>query len=554
MHNRLIARLAAAASLVAVSSLAPAQWSIDPAANQAVAPAGTTAVLPKIAPTADGGAYVGWFESVPGPTFYKVRLQRYDACGRRVFAADGLLISDKPQLSSTVDWDLRSDAQNHALIAFTDDRAGGGDRDIVAYRISPTGEFVWGNDGVLLSNNSNFEADPRIVQTSDGNYTVLWPRTVQPANQPPRGLVIQRLDPLGNKLLTSTPDEITNGLLVAGSGLGGTAANEVPALADIVASDNASIIAAYARDTRQFSSPRHPTVQKFSPTGQALWNAGAPLVLNAFSMPIAPRIRVVSDNAGGCILTWSDTRRGGNNFDAWVQRVDSAGAIAFPAGGSVVSTNTADRIHISPTDAVPGPDGSVYVFWQELNAAQSQWGLFGNRFDPAGNRLWTDSGFEFAPVDTVNEDFIRAVPAPSGDATVLYFSASGTPSATVRAARVNSAGTPVWSPSPVTIASTPSTKGRLPAAALSTGAAIAAWEDSRSGSTSIFAQRVLPDGSLGQPPCPGDFNCSGGATVQDIFEFLAAWFAGLGNADFNGVSGITVQDIFDFLAAWFTGC
>ena len=54
--------------------------------------------------------------------------------------------------------------------------------------------------------------------------------------------------------------------------------------------------------------------------------------------------------------------------------------------------------------------------------------------------------------------------------------------------------------------------------------------------------------------CFADFNCSGATNVQDIFDFLAAWFAGNPNADFNGVGGINIQDIFDFLAAWFMGC
>ena len=58
----------------------------------------------------------------------------------------------------------------------------------------------------------------------------------------------------------------------------------------------------------------------------------------------------------------------------------------------------------------------------------------------------------------------------------------------------------------------------------------------------------------GPPPCPADFNTSGTLNVQDIFDFLAGWFAASPAADFNHVSGLTVQDIFDFLAAWFTGC
>ena len=54
--------------------------------------------------------------------------------------------------------------------------------------------------------------------------------------------------------------------------------------------------------------------------------------------------------------------------------------------------------------------------------------------------------------------------------------------------------------------------------------------------------------------CPADFNGVGGLTVQDIFDFLSAWFSGDPRADFNGSGSITVQDIFDFLSAWFAGC
>jgi hypothetical protein len=56
------------------------------------------------------------------------------------------------------------------------------------------------------------------------------------------------------------------------------------------------------------------------------------------------------------------------------------------------------------------------------------------------------------------------------------------------------------------------------------------------------------------PACPADFNGTGGLSVQDIFDFLAAYFNGDLAADFNGVGGLSVQDIFDFLAAYFAGC
>jgi hypothetical protein len=54
--------------------------------------------------------------------------------------------------------------------------------------------------------------------------------------------------------------------------------------------------------------------------------------------------------------------------------------------------------------------------------------------------------------------------------------------------------------------------------------------------------------------CLPDFNRSGALSVQDIFDFLNAWFAGECAADFNGMGGLSVADIFDFLNAWFAGC
>ncbi len=54
--------------------------------------------------------------------------------------------------------------------------------------------------------------------------------------------------------------------------------------------------------------------------------------------------------------------------------------------------------------------------------------------------------------------------------------------------------------------------------------------------------------------CRADFNGSGAATVQDIFDFLAAYFGNAPTADVNLSGAISVQDIFDFLAAYFAGC
>jgi hypothetical protein len=58
-----------------------------------------------------------------------------------------------------------------------------------------------------------------------------------------------------------------------------------------------------------------------------------------------------------------------------------------------------------------------------------------------------------------------------------------------------------------------------------------------------------------RPACPGDFDCSGGRPdYHDILEFLDAWFAREPRADINASGAFTVQDVLDFLAAFFATC
>jgi probable HAF family extracellular repeat protein len=56
------------------------------------------------------------------------------------------------------------------------------------------------------------------------------------------------------------------------------------------------------------------------------------------------------------------------------------------------------------------------------------------------------------------------------------------------------------------------------------------------------------------PGCPADFNDSGTVTVEDLFEFLAAYFESDSRADVNASGAVTVQDIFDYLLVYFAGC
>lgn len=67
---------------------------------------------------------------------------------------------------------------------------------------------------------------------------------------------------------------------------------------------------------------------------------------------------------------------------------------------------------------------------------------------------------------------------------------------------------------------------------------------------------LLVTGVIGvnPPSCVADFNGNGTANVQDLFDFLNAWFNANPAADINNNTLLDVQDIFDFLNLWFAGC
>lgn len=70
--------------------------------------------------------------------------------------------------------------------------------------------------------------------------------------------------------------------------------------------------------------------------------------------------------------------------------------------------------------------------------------------------------------------------------------------------------------------------------------------------SSIVQVGILPGD--GAPPCRADVNGSGSVSVQDVFDFLSAYFSGTAAGDFNQSGAVSVQDIFDYLTAYFVGC
>src|SRR5690349_20305532 len=180
------------------------QWSTNPSVNLQISDLNGDQATPKIAATTDGGCYIAWFDNRSGS--YAMYLQRLNAAGVKQFTADGLLVSNNPQNTSLVDYDLICDANNNAILIFTDTRSGGAINPF-AYMISPAGAQMWGANGVTLSDSVNsFQAIPRVVATSDGNYIFIWR-----IGSGPQKIAMQKLNAAGVKQWGASPVYITSG-------------------------------------------------------------------------------------------------------------------------------------------------------------------------------------------------------------------------------------------------------------------------------------------------------------------------------------------------------
>jgi len=484
--------------LLAIINAPLAQWPSDPALNMVVSDMSGEETISKIAPMSDGGCYVSWWNNSSG--MYWFYLQRYDAAGVAQWADDGLLISNHAQDTWLTDYDLAVDSADHAIIAINDLRAGG-DWDIYAYRISPAGAFVWGADGITVSDNTGFEPDPRAIVTPAGNIVIAW--------QEDAVIHIRKFGPDGLEFWPVITLTATYGL-------------SIPRLA--TAESDGFILQMLVAQGQYYYSPKYLYAQKFDINGYMIWsgpNGVAVQAAGGFGPQMRPDIE--SDGAGGAYSFWYDSRS--NILHAYAQHILNDGSMAWTANGVVVST-TAGHLQMSPACVPILSTGDLMLFYENTNSDQSMSGLYGQKFNSAGVRQWGNGGIAFVPMTAEPKMLVRAN-CVENDAVVTYLE---NPPGNffldyLMAMRVDGLGSQVWDPSPVTMSSTLSDKGYNSACANVAGQVIAAWQDKRvDPDGDIYLQNINADGTLGPaipPLTPFDLiSPPDGAVLDSCYPFF----------------------------------
>ncbi len=465
---------------VLFASGALAQWPDNPALNLGLSLTSGEGTDPHIVATSDGGCYVSWWDNTSG--HYCMYMQRLNANGDVMWGSNGMLISNHAQDSWITDYTLTVDNTDCAILALNDIRAGG-DWDIYAYRINPAGEFLWGPDGLTVSNDANSDAFPQATVTNNGNIVFAW------SDITAAGVIrMRKVDINGSDLWTPSIKVLTSTY-----GVG------YPRLAR---TDNDGIILQLIiHQGSQYYNPWYMYAHKYDSLGTDLWGANGVLINNAASVQIYMAPDITPDTAGGAFSFWYDSR--GNVLHCYAQHISSHGTVDWTANGVVVST-AVGQIQVSP-DAFYNPTtNELILFYLNKNTDQNQWGVYGQKFNSAGARQWTTNALALVPLSTQERGYVNVKMIDSG-AVVSYFEkpAGDVTNARIKAIRITGAGTPVWAPPAATMCSVLSSKDKLMSCINPLGQFIVTWKDMRSDADGdIFLQNVNADGTLGPIAAP----------------------------------------------------
>jgi hypothetical protein len=446
------------------------QWSTNPAVNNPINILSGEQAIPKIATCPNGDTYIASFSNESGN--YNVRMQRLNALGVAQWETNGILISDNTQASWLTDWDMVADPANHAILVFPDTRNGGAN--VVAYRISPSGSFVWGDDGIVLSTGDG-NYSPKVTVTSAGNAIVAWPQEDV--------IHVQKISPTGSMPWGS------GGITLSQSGITFSWPQLLPVGTD-------EFIMKYFQDSGSFPGiTRHVYAQRYNSAGSGVWSSPTVVANTGGISPWTQIFPFVNDGSDGFYIGWHDDRNNDMLASTWVHHISSSGAPLFPANGVEAST-MGGRNHYYPYLDLPPGSSDVYVFWNEMDANQNQRGIYGQKLTSAGARLWPTTGKVFIEISSTDvlPDGVRHSPT---DVVVFYEESVGGGDYHLKAMRVDADGEFVWTPSSKTICSVASAKVHTEVNGFANNQWILSWEDDRNGQSDIYAQNIQLDGTLG---------------------------------------------------------
>lgn len=200
-------------------------------------------------------------------------------------------------------------------------------------------------------------------------------------------------------------------------------------------------------------------------------------------------LQIISDGAGGAIITWEDARE--SHFDIYSQRIDVHGNILWTKDG--VPICVAPENQNRPKVISDGAGGAI-ITWQDMRSGNGNYDIYAQRIDANGNPQWTTNGM---PVCTeINAQNSPCIATDGAGGAIIIWQDFRTNYADLYAQRINKNGDLLWAKNGVLVCGTSGAQSAPIAVDDGTGGAIVAWQDFRRSYADIFAQRIDGGGNV----------------------------------------------------------
>ncbi len=360
---------------------------------------------------------------------------------------------------------LVSDGSGGAIITWTDARSG--NWDIYAQRVNSIGVAQWTADGVVISAASGSQLNPKLVSDGSGGAIIAW----EDQRNGNIDIYAQRVSSSGMVQWTA------DGVAVS------VAAGNQQSFQLI--SDNSGGAIITWNDSRSGSNDIY--VQRLNGAGLVQWTTNGVAICAAANEQQLPQL--LSDGSGGAIITWQDFRSGVG--DIYAQRVNSSGLAQWAVNGVAIAKLNDE--HWNPKIISDGSGGAI-ITWQDSRSLITFWDIYAQRVNGDGVVQWTVNGVIIAASASTQQN-PQIISDGSGGA-IITWEDNRSSDWNIYAQRVNGTGTTQWTVNGVSLSSVDGTQSNARIVSDDSGGAIITWQDARSGTNDIFAQRVNSTGAV----------------------------------------------------------
>ena len=450
-----------------IFSLTSAQWSSDPASPQLMG----TGIHAQVAATSDGGVYIAWLTDGN----YHVYIQRLDAAGEAQFEESGMLVSNQPNASwfAVYHMNLAVDDDDNAIISTLDTRTGLWQ--VYAYKIAPDGSMIWGEDGLVLSASGVESISPRLTVLPDNSVVVTWTHNWNAVS-------FQRVSSDGELLWG-------DGILIEDDDEDATLISPQP-----IVTAEGDVLIQWIRQSGPY--PWAPDselyLQKYDYDGNPLWSEPT-IAVGPVQFPNGNWLQEsVAETSGGSFSAWTDFSGSGGNQNAVAQHITGDGELSW-SGGVDLSTNTSN-FRISPRLTVAEETQELMAVWGEANGTQSQHGVYAQRLDSNGNRLWGSYG---TAVVGMNSDYVYLDLSVAGfdeELITAYIQQYDYTDSDIYATRLDADGNSVWLGGSATVTNSGNPKSDM-MIGNGPGCLFIVWTENGY----VYTHCLREDGTLGAP-------------------------------------------------------